>query len=72
MPTIDFDTSLPSVRLVQNLIKQTSSVELKLMTGDTIVGRILWQDNQCICIVDESSQQTTVWKQAVAYLKSKS
>jgi host factor-I protein len=71
MPTIEFDTSLPSVRQVQNLIKQTSTIELKLMTGDTLIGRILWQDHQCICLVDESSQQTTVWKQAIAYIKPK-
>ena len=71
MPTIEFDTSLPSVRQVQNLIKQTSTIELKLMTGDTLIGRILWQDQQCVCLVDESSQQTTVWKQAIAYIKPK-
>ncbi len=65
----EFDTTLPSIRQVQNLIKQTTPVELKLLTGDILTGRVLWQDPQCICIADENSQQTTVWKQAIAYIK---
>ncbi|MCC5646923.1 RNA chaperone Hfq [Nostoc sp. CHAB 5824] len=68
----EFDTTLPSIKQVQNLIKQTMPVEFKLLTGDVITGRVLWQDPQCICIADENSQQTTVWKQAIAYIKPKS
>ncbi|MBN3895578.1 MAG: RNA-binding protein hfq [Nostoc sp.] len=67
----EFDTTLPSIRQVQNLIKQTTPVELKLLTQDVLIGRVLWQDPQCICIADENSQQTTVWKQAIAYIKPK-
>jgi host factor-I protein len=67
----EFDTTLPSTRQVQNLIKQTIPVEFRLLTGDVITGKILWQDPQCICIADENSQQTTVWKQAIAYIKPK-
>ena len=67
-----FDTSLPSIRQVQNLIKQTTPVEFKLLTGDVLTGTVLWQDAHCICIADENSQQTTVWKQAIAYIKPKS
>jgi host factor-I protein len=69
MTTTDFDTSLPSIRQVQNLIKQTATVEFKLITGDSITGRVLWQDPQCLCVVDASNQQTTIWKQAIVYLK---
>ncbi len=67
----EFDTTLPSIRLVQNLIKQTTPVELKLLTSDVLTGKVLWQDPQCICIADENSQQTTIWKQAIAYIKPK-
>ncbi|MDZ8029931.1 Hfq-related RNA-binding protein [Nostoc sp. DedSLP04] len=67
----EFDTTLPSIRQVQNLIKQTTPIELKLLTGDVLTGKVLWQDPQCICIADENSQQTTVWKQAIAYIKPK-
>ncbi|MEH2353938.1 Hfq-related RNA-binding protein [Nostoc sp.] len=65
----EFDTTLPSIRQVQNLIKQTTPVELKLLTGDVLTGKVVWQDPQCICIADENSQQITVWKQAIAYIK---
>lgn len=65
----EFDTSLPSIRQVQNLIKETTQVELKLLTGDFISGRILWQDLQCMLVQDNSGQKITIWKQAVAYMK---
>lgn len=65
----EFDTSLPSIRQLQNLIKQATPVEIKLLTGDKLTGRVIWQDQNCICMVDENSQQTTVWKQAIAYTK---
>jgi host factor-I protein len=65
----EFDTSLPSVRQVQNLIKETSQVELKLLTGDVLNGKILWQDLQCMLLQDGSGQKFTIWKQAIAYLK---
>lgn len=67
----ELDTTLPSIRQVQTLIKQTKPVELKLLSGDVLTGRVLWQDPHCICIADENSQQTTVWKQAIAYIKPK-
>jgi host factor-I protein len=67
----EFDTTLPSIRQVQTLIKQTTPVELKLLTGDVITGKLLWQDPHCICIADENSQQTTIWKHAIAYIKPK-
>ncbi|MBE8997242.1 MULTISPECIES: RNA chaperone Hfq [unclassified Nostoc] len=67
----EFDTTLPSIRQVQNLIKQTTPVELKLLTQDVLIGKVVWQDPQCICIADENSQQITVWKQAIAYIKPK-
>lgn len=72
MPTIQFDTSLPSVRQVQNLIKEATVLELKLLTGEMLSGKILWQDSDCVSVVDENNQQTIIWKQALAYLKVKS
>ena len=65
----EFDTSLPSIKQIQKLIQEKSSVELKLVTGDVILGTLLWQDLQCFCITSEDNQKTTVWKQAIAYLK---
>ncbi|WP_427158230.1 Hfq-related RNA-binding protein [Aliinostoc sp. HNIBRCY26] len=70
MAITDFDTSLPSIRQVQTLIKNTGTVEFKVVTGDLLKGRILWQDPNCVCIVDENSQQIIIWKSAIAYLKA--
>ncbi|MBE9199180.1 MULTISPECIES: RNA chaperone Hfq [unclassified Nodularia (in: cyanobacteria)] len=71
MPTTEFDTSLPSIRQLQELVKQKAEIELKLLTGDLVTGKIFWQDQNCICIVDDRNQQLTIWKQAIAYYKSK-
>ncbi|MBF2013840.1 MAG: RNA-binding protein hfq [Rivularia sp. T60_A2020_040] len=65
----EFDTSLPSIKQVQRLIKENTSVELKLITGDMIAGTVLWQDSQCFCVMEKDNQKTTVWKQAIAYLR---
>ncbi len=72
MSTTEFDLSLPSIRQVQNLIKKAVPTELKLLTGDLVTGKVLWQDHHCVCVVDEHSQQITVWKQAIAYIKVRS
>ncbi|NJR18184.1 MAG: RNA-binding protein hfq [Calothrix sp. CSU_2_0] len=66
----DFDTSLPSIRQVQNFIKENSPVELKLLTGDVLTGQILWQDPQCMLFADNGGGKITVWKQAIAYIKT--
>jgi len=40
----EFDTALPSIVQVQTLIKQANIVELKLLTGELLIGKIGWQD----------------------------
>ncbi|NMG11298.1 RNA chaperone Hfq [Brasilonema sp. UFV-L1] len=67
----EFDTSLPSFRQVQNLIQQALTIEIKLLTGDILIGRMIWQDSQCMCLMHENNQQTIIWKQAIAYIKPK-
>jgi host factor-I protein len=39
------------------------------MTGDVLMGRLGWQDFNCICLIDESDRSTTIWRQAIAYLR---
>ncbi|KAF3890908.1 MULTISPECIES: Hfq-related RNA-binding protein [Nostocales] len=65
----EFDTSLPSIRQVQNLIKEGAAIQIKLLTGDLLTGKMIWQDVQCLCCVDDHNQHVTVWKQAIAYIK---
>lgn len=67
----EFDTALPSIRQVQTLIKQASIVELKVLTGDLLTGRISWQDQNCLCLLDDNNQPTIIWRHAIAYLKQK-
>lgn len=67
----EFDTGLPSVRQVQDFIKDKQEVELKLSTDDLIVGKIIWQDSSCLCLLDHYDQPTLIWRQALIYLKTK-
>lgn len=67
----EFDTALPSIRQVQTLIKEAKIVELKLVTGDLLTGKIGWQDQNCLCLLDDNNTTTTVWRHAIAYLKPK-
>ncbi len=67
----EFDTDLPGVRQIQNYIKDKQEVELKLITDDLIVGKVIWQDKDCLCLVDHYEQQTLIWRQALVYLKPK-
>ena len=62
---------LPSFRQVQTLIKDQSEVEIKVNTNDLLVGKIRWQDDECVCLLDHYDQPTIIWKQAIVYLKPK-
>lgn len=68
----ELETGLPSTRKIQNLIQHRNEVELKLSTDDLIVGKIIWQDPHCLCVVDHYEQPTIVWRQAIVFLKPKS
>lgn len=67
----ELETTLPSVRQVQTLIRESKEVELKLITNDLLTGKIRWQDTDCICLVDHYDQPTVVWRQAIVYMKPK-
>ena len=69
--SLELDIGLPSTRHIQTYIKQTTEVELKLVTDDLIVGRIKWQDQYCICVIDHYNQSTIIWRQAIVFLKPK-
>jgi len=68
---IDLETGLPSVRQVQTLTREETEIELKLLTGDLLTGKIRWQDPHCICLIDHYDQPTVIWRHAIAYLKPK-
>lgn len=64
-----FDTGLPSVRQIQSFIKDKQQVQVKLMSGELLSGKLLWQDSDCLCLDEGGGRSTLVWRQAVAYLK---
>jgi host factor-I protein len=67
----DFDPGLPSIRQVQTYIQDKQEVELKLTSDDLLVGKIIWQDANCLCLVDHYEKPTLVWRQALVFLKPK-
>jgi host factor-I protein len=69
--TTELETGLPSVRQIQSLIREGKEVEMKLVTGDLLAGKVRWQDQECVCLLDQYDQPTIVWRQAIVYLKPK-
>lgn len=66
-----FDTGLPSSRQLQNMIKEQKEVEIRLLTGELLSGRVRWQDQFCIGFNEEGDRSSIIWRQAIAYLKPK-
>jgi host factor-I protein len=66
---VAFDTSLPSVRHLQHLVRERQRIELKLLSGDQLQGRLFWQDTDCLCLQGEDDQLTLVWRNAIAFLR---
>lgn len=69
---LELDTNLPSIRTIQSLIKDKKEVEMKLVTDDLLVGRIFWQDTECVSLIDREENKIIVWRQAIAFIKPKS
>jgi host factor-I protein len=67
----EFDTGLPSIQQMQNYIKNKQEVELKLVTDDLMVGKIMWIDPDYLCLLDHYDQPILIRRQAVVYLKRK-
>ncbi|PSF36684.1 RNA-binding protein hfq [Aphanothece hegewaldii CCALA 016] len=67
----EFDTGLSSIRRLQEYVKDKKEVEIKLSTDDLLVGRLIWQDQNCLCLVDQYENTTLIWQQAIVYLKPK-
>ncbi|MEY3297158.1 MAG: hypothetical protein RLZZ597_418 [Cyanobacteriota bacterium] len=65
----EFATGFPSVRQIQTLIREKKVIEVKLLTGDVLSGRVLWQDPHCICLEGDNQGKHQVWKQAIGFLK---
>ncbi len=67
MPELDINQ--PSTRQIQQLIKEKSRLEIKLVTGDVLSGELFWQDADYFCLTDNSNGRMIIGKSAVAYIK---
>ncbi len=65
----ELDTGIPSVRQIQGLIKDGKEVEVKLITQDVLIGQLVWQDTDCICLTTHDGLRTIIWRHAIAYMK---
>lgn len=65
----EFNTGQPSTRRIQKIIQEKGSVQIKLISGDSLQGKVIWQDSDCVCIKDESDQDVMIWKTSILYLK---
>jgi host factor-I protein len=68
MPELDINQ--PSTRQMQQIIKDKSSLEIKLVTGDVFNGQLFWQDTDYFCLLlAGDATKVIVNKSAVAYIK---
>jgi len=64
-----FDTDLPSTRTIQTFVRDQQNIAIKAITGDTLVGTIIWQDANALCIKDADGLDTILMREAIAYIK---
>ena len=65
----ELDVNLPSTRQTQGSIKDKIDVSIKLITGDIFVGKILWQDPNCLFFTDANDRKTLISRHAIAYIQ---
>jgi host factor-I protein len=68
MPELDINQ--PSTRQMQQIIKEKSSLEIKLVTGDVFNGQLTWQDTDYFCLLLAGDKSKIVInRSAVVYIK---
>lgn len=67
-----FDPGLPSLRQIESYIKDKDKfkVEIALINNEKFIGKVLWQDPNCICLIEENTEKKIlIWLQGIAYIK---
>ncbi|AFY68854.1 hypothetical protein Pse7367_0548 [Thalassoporum mexicanum PCC 7367] len=68
--TAQLDITSPTIRRLHNSIKEKQEIEVKLLTGDEIKGKVKWVDTQCLCVGEPGeSPDTIIWHHAIAFVK---
>ena len=65
----EFQTGLPSIRQIQGFIKEATLVQMRLLTNELLTGRVRWQDQHCICLLDDTDNPIVISRHAIAYIK---
>jgi len=66
-----FDTSLPSVRHVQELIRNATIVRVVMIGGEELEGAIRWQDNHFLALAQEEGLPLVLLnRSAIAVLRA--
>ena len=52
-------------------VEEKKEVEIKLITNDLYVGKVFWQDPNCICLFGQYDSPILIWRQSIVYLKAK-
>jgi host factor-I protein len=66
----ELNVTLPSIRRIHGMIRQSEKVLLKLLTDDQIPGKIKWIDFECLGFEPESGEQMIIWLQAIAFIQA--
>ncbi len=64
----EFNSGLPSNRQIQAFIKGQNLVEIKLIFGETISGKIRWQDSDGLGLVTAEDKLSLVRLSAIAMI----
>lgn len=62
----EFDTSLPSIRLLQRYVKEKAAIDVRLNDGSTLSGKLLWIDPIFLCVLDSSEKNVLVRRESIA------
>jgi host factor-I protein len=67
-PLGNLNTSLPSTRKMHSFIREKQEIQVKLLTGEVVTGRLLWLDEHCL-MIESGEDKMMVWVNAIAYIK---
>ncbi|MCT0219913.1 hypothetical protein KQ304_13085 [Synechococcus sp. CS-1329] len=64
METNDLDSSLPGVRLLQNWVRQRTTLRVRFPSGEQLEGCLDWQDPEFLALRPADAQQPVLIRRA--------
>ena len=65
----EMDAGLPSIRIIQGMIRDKAQVDFQLVTNEKFSGHVRWVDPFYIGLEDASGQMMLISRSAIAYVK---